>query len=30
MLNEHALAGQINLFQKFEVNNFDLDEMDER
>ena len=29
-LNEHVLAGQINLLQKFKVeNNFDLDEMDE-
>lgn len=29
-LNEHVLASQINLFQKFKVeNNFDLDEMDE-
>lgn len=29
-LNEHVLSSQINLFQKFKVeNNFDLDEMDE-
>ena len=29
-LNEHVLTGQINLLQKFKVeNNFDLDEMDE-
>lgn len=29
-LNEHVLASQINLLQKFKVkNNFDLDEMDE-
>lgn len=29
-LNEHVLAGQINLLQKFKVeNNFVLDEMDE-
>lgn len=29
-LNEHVLASQINLLQKFQVeNNFDLDEMDE-
>ena len=29
ILNEHVLAGHINLFQKFKVeNNFDLDEMD--